>query len=102
MKREFLQPDSFMKTNALLVNLVKPHHFSHWRDFIVSLAIGKEYFTTTTAKLQTLPAMTHEEGAGITINIYFFINKLSFETLCPIQNISWFTKVHDAKAFVFT
>lgn len=74
MRREVLQPDSFLKTNALLVNLVKPHRFSHWRYFIVSLDTGKEYFTTTTAELQTLPAMTHEERARITINIYLFLS----------------------------
>lgn len=83
MRREVLQPDSFLKTNVLLVNVVRPHCLSYWRCFIASLVIGKGYFITTTAKLQTLPTMTHEERARITTNIYFLINKLSFETFLP-------------------
>lgn len=78
MRREVLQPDSFLKSKALIVNLVRPCCLSYWRYFIASLAIGKVYLTTAIAKLQTCPTMTHEERAEITMNIYFFINKLSF------------------------
>lgn len=66
----------------------QPHYLSYWSDFIVGLATGEGCFTTTTANMQTLPTMTHEERAGITINVHFLINNLSFETLCPIQRLS--------------
>lgn len=81
-------PTRFLKTKALIVSLVRPYWLSYWRYFIASLATGKGYLTTTTAKLQTLPIMTHKQKTGITINIYFLINKLSFWNIVTHSTLS--------------
>lgn len=85
MRREVLQPDSFLKTKALIESLVRPHCLSCWRCFIASLAtkVGNGYLTTTIPKLETLPTVTHEDRAGITINVCFLINEISFWNTVP-------------------